>query len=191
MSKRKRADGDSQDDLLPKRINAPEARSNNPFTLKQIENFLRKRDATRFNRAKGITDAVYNCTRTGNELRAKIHGSTGRYNIHIVFKEGVPIDNAFTRLSCSCPDGGSPCKHGGAVLLCFGLNPDKFQQRQSIREVVQVQEKETLTEMLVALANSNHGASNFIYSYLGIDTGADDDDDDDDYDDDRYDNFFE
>eukprot|EP01112_Ceratiomyxa_fruticulosa_P006751 TRINITY_DN1762_c0_g3_i1.p1 TRINITY_DN1762_c0_g3~~TRINITY_DN1762_c0_g3_i1.p1 ORF type:complete len:206 (-),score=34.78 TRINITY_DN1762_c0_g3_i1:107-724(-) len=77
--------------------------------------------------------------------------------------------------SCNCPDWGDPCKHVGALLLCFAKHPDRFQEVPSISSLLKGCKKSDLEELILSLSETSK-VRDQIYTYFGYISDGDEDD---------------
>lgn len=90
--------------------------------------------------------AIFDTVRRGNELEGRCEGSEYvPYHIRVVLDEAGKVDTAF----CTCPyDWGGDCKHIVALLLAYLHEPESFEERAPIRDVLLERSKEQLVTLI-------------------------------------------
>ena len=116
-----------------------------PVTLEQI-----RARATEQSFARGESyyhsGAIFDTVRRGSELEGQCEGSDyAPYHIHVTLDEAGNIDTAF----CTCPyDWGGDCKHIVALLLTYLHEPESFEARAPVQDILSARSKEDLIALI-------------------------------------------
>ena len=91
------------------------------------------------------TGAISSPVRRGDEISARCRGSYPEpYRVWATF-----IDAEIAAVSCSCEyDWGGDCKHIVALLLTYLHEPERFQQRKTLRDELMSREKRDLIDII-------------------------------------------
>jgi uncharacterized Zn finger protein len=91
------------------------------------------------------SDAVIDTVRRGSELEGYCEGSQSfPYHIQVALS-----DQGIESASCTCEyDWGGDCKHIVALLLTYLHNPQAFEERQPVRDVLAQRSKEELITLI-------------------------------------------
>jgi uncharacterized Zn finger protein len=101
---------------------------------KLTENAIQRQVGERsFRLGRGYFDsnAIYDCRRQGEWLKARCQGrSADYYLLSAQVKEG-----RIAQAECSCPDGeGGSCKHVAALLLTWLHEPEEFRKTEPLEK---------------------------------------------------------
>lgn len=89
---------------------------------------------------------VSNCVRRGTTLEASVQGSQfSPYQVEIEMDE----EGKILTTSCTCPyDWGGDCKHIVAVLLTWKEQPDQFQEKKFVEDLLKHRSREELKALV-------------------------------------------
>jgi len=116
-----------------------------PVTLEQI-----RARATEQSFARGESyyhsGVIFDTVRRGSEFEGQCEGSDyAPYHIHVVLDGAGDIDAA----SCTCPyDWGGDCKHIVALLLTYLHEPESFEAREPVQDILSARSKEDLIALI-------------------------------------------
>ena len=121
------------------------------FALLDDNDVARQTDSGSFSRGKTYFRGrrIYNGVRRSATLRARCRGSSGGpYHVEATLATSdQPVKNNPIAYSCDCPRGGF-CKHVVALLLTWIDNPDAFEVRPPIAEMLAGKSSEDLIGMI-------------------------------------------